>query len=87
MRIRTMAPLAVLFVGLTALGCQSSDEAGAMDEATTEQPAAEQMNDDGMGEDAMGEDAMGEDAMGEAAADSTESDSAMMEEDGGAMEE
>ena len=82
MRIRTMAPLAVLFVGLTALGCQSSDEAGAMDEATMEQPAAEQMNDDAMNDDAMGE-ATADSTM----TDTTESDSAMMEEDGGAMEE
>lgn len=83
MRIRTMAPLAVLFVGLTALGCQSSDEAGAMDEATTEQPAAEQMNDDGMSNAEMGKGAATDSTM----TDTTESDSAMMEEDGGAMEE
>lgn len=78
MRIRTLAPLAVLFVGLTALGCQSSDDAGAMDETTTEQPAAE-MNDGAMEDGAMEGGAM--------AADSTQSDSTMMEEDGGAMEE
>lgn len=83
MRIRTMAPLAVLFVGLTALGCQSSDEAGAMDEATTEQPAAEQMNDDGMSNAEMGKGAATDSTM----TDTTESDSAMTEEDGGAMEE
>lgn len=83
MRIRTMAPLAVLFVGLTALGCQSSDEAGAMDEATTEQPAAEQMNDDGMSDAEMGKGAATDSTM----TDSTESDAAATEEDGGAMEE
>lgn len=76
MRIRTIAPLAVMFVGLTVLGCQKAEE-GSMDEATTEQPAAEQMNDGAMDN-------------GAAATDSTmadTTDTGAMEEEGGATEE
>ena len=84
MRIRTLAPLALLFVGLTVVGCQTADE-GSMDDTTTEQPAAEQMNDtDAMDNAEMGKGAAVEGEM----ADTTAADSARAEmEDEGAMEE
>lgn len=73
MRIKTLAPLAVLFVGLTAFGCADSDDAGAMDDEVMEEPAMQ----DGMNDEMMSDTTM---------ADSVHVDSAMMEHEDGAME-
>jgi hypothetical protein len=72
MRIKTLAPLAVLFVGLTAFGCADSDDAVELDDGMTDEPAMQ----DGMNDEMMSDTPI---------ADSVHSDSAMMEHDG-AME-
>lgn len=73
MRIKTFAPLAVLFVGLTAFGCADADDAGEMEDGTMEQPAMQdEMNDELMSDDMS--------------ADSVHADSAMMDHSEGAME-
>jgi hypothetical protein len=77
MRIKTLAPLAVLFVGLTAFGCADSDDAGAMDDEIMEEPAMQDGMNDGMNDEMMSDTMM---------ADSVHSDSAMMEYEDGAME-
>lgn len=77
MRIRNLAPLAVLFVGLTALGCADTD----VDNADDMEEVADEMGDE-MEE--MGDEM--EEGMEEMADDTTHADTAMAD-DGAMIEE
>lgn len=76
MRIRTLAPLAVLFVGLTVLGCEAGDDDVDDMDDLTEEPAE-------MGEE-MGDEM--DEGVDDVIDDTVRTDSAMME-DGAEMPE
>lgn len=75
MRIRTLTPLAVLFVGLAVLGCET-DDVDTIE--TTEEPVMQDDVEDGMMDDTMEDTTM---------VDTTMADTAMAEGDGAAIEE
>lgn len=77
MRIRTLTPLAVLFVGLAVLGCETGDDVDTLDDAT-EEPVMQDDMDEGMMDDTMEDTTM---------VDTTMADTAMAEGDGAAIEE
>lgn len=85
MHIRTLSSLAVLFVGLTALGCSTGDDTGAMEEAAPDQPVVEEQVDDGVMDETTGDDAMTDTIAVDTAM--AEADGEMAEQEGAAVEE
>lgn len=86
MHIRTLSSLAVLLVGLTALGCSAGDDDTlVIEEASPEQPAMEEQMDHGAMDETIGDDAMTDTAAVDTAM--AEADAEMAEEEGAAVEE